>query len=899
MRGVSPKTDLDRLKDQQAKEVLLKFLQAVAIKRYEAKATYLPPLQSYPQDIERPQVFFSYAWGQEGDPRFQALQNFLKDLEQDFGQAGIRVWLDLSRMIGNVDEQMRAGVFDSNLILLMGTRLYAQKIQMDPPRNVRQELKHGLERAKDIHACSLVPWVLEGKALEIFPNLGDQHVRQDASSWLLLDATQGSAIQDMQAYIRTLTSLRPVGLLAGALGLHRLDDYPEYRTRLRASYESCQALLMKELAEIYSASKNKLDDKCFTFSIKNIPFEQLKFGDRKGRGSFGTVHEGKWNNIPVAIKEIDGAITEESESHFKTETEVMVRANSPWVVSLYGVSKAPGRMALVMEYMSQGSLNQLLHSKQPLSWSLRYQMAADIGRGLLVLHGKGILHCDLKSDNVLLDGYRAKLSDFGLSKVKTTSRSSSHRGGPSVGTEGWMAPELFLDFTVIAKDPITGKRVLPKVVYTEQSDIYGYSMILWEMASRKSPYAEMGLQGSNLQNFVKIGEREEIPDECPEAFAELIEGGWKQKPEERLPLAWMIERLQALIPAPQGLVTLSVPAPSPAPVVFSRPAPVTPVRAVTAISTPEPVAVAIVDPNSGLSVSGLREALPVVAPALILASSPVVALPSNVVAFRSPSPPQAHRPSAPPELPQFLRLVAEGEQEQAEAMLQKNRDLALFPGKVKDLSGRTFEGITGFQYALWALDSHMWTMLRHYLADDQAADQLVTTGPWVRTHGLHAGMPGGPLEKLTTALKTHVDNFDAWYEKSNWTALEQCWSKQVGGAQLLLPAHVINEYCRPDRSFEPCPSFMESTLPRTRKFDKGEWFTASYNGGKLGEKFGVLRYNFSGGGLGGMVGVGGVRSDLRSLTSLVTIRSQQREELLTELSQYTGLEGKRKVAARK
>ncbi len=252
---------------------------------------------------------------------------------------------------------------------------------------------------------------------------------------------------------------------------------------------------------------------------------------------------------------------------------------------------------------------------------------------------------------------------------------------------------------------------------------------------------------------------------------------------------------------------------------------------------------------------------------------------SNVLLFKGPNPNTQ-------ELSQFLRLVAEGEQEQAEAMLQKNRDLVLCAGNVMDLSKRSFENITGFQYAVWALDWHMWTMLKRYLPDDQAAVQLMTTGSWVSTHGLHAGMPGGPLDKLSTALKTYLDNYDAWYKKNkDYQTIEQHWQKEVGGAQLLLPAHVINEYCRPDRPFYPCPAFEEPMLPRTRKISEGEWFTATYNDGKLGENFGVYRGGWRAPRVIELAsgGVYDVLGDQKAVFSLAKVRTQQRDQLASEL----------------
>ncbi len=60
--------------------------------------------------------------------------------------------------------------------------------------------------------------------------------------------------------------------------------------------------------------------------------------------------------------------------------------------------------------------------------------------------------------------------------------------------------------------------------------------------------------------------------------------------------------------------------------------------------------------------------------------------------------------AAPKEIAEFLKFVVEGEQDQAEAMLKSNADLALVPGDVMDLSKRKFTNITGFQYALWAFN---------------------------------------------------------------------------------------------------------------------------------------------------------------------------------------------------
>ena len=243
---------------------------------------------------------------------------------------------------------------------------------------------------------------------------------------------------------------------------------------------------------------------------------------------------------------------------------------------------------------------------------------------------------------------------------------------------------------------------------------------------------------------------------------------------------------------------------------------------------------------------------------------------------------------APKEIAEFLKLVTEGEQDKAETMLKINSDLALVPGDVTDLSKRTFTNITAFQYAVWALDWHMWTMIRKYLPDDEAKKQAegFETGSWVRQHGVQAQHL---LDNLVKALQTTIDLYQkaedaTFFKDKKFSEANTSWVQQVGGAQLLLPAHVINEYCHPTRSFDPCPNFKDSAaLPRTRKVNEGEWFTASYNSGTLGVKFACARAWALGGSWLWVEYYARSVCDRNSIRVLSSTRIAQREELITEL----------------
>lgn len=157
---------------------------------------------------------------------------------------------------------------------------------------------------------------------------------------------------------------------------------------------------------------------------------------------------------------------------------------------------------------------------------------------------------------------------------------------------------------------------------------------------------------------------------------------------------------------------------------------------------------------------------------------------------------------------QLLKLVVEGEQDQAEALIKKDPQLLLATGNIIDLSGRSFENITAFQYALWAMDYHMWTMIQKYLPVEVQAKQYTLLECKGTAHGRHYD-----IKPLFDALKVFIDNAEQWnYDQR---AVEQ-WCKEVGRAQSLLPVHVVNEYCRPDRSFASYPIDWESELPRTK-----------------------------------------------------------------------------------
>ncbi|MFU7598327.1 hypothetical protein ACM9VS_05780 [Legionella pneumophila] len=168
--------------------------------------------------------------------------------------------------------------------------------------------------------------------------------------------------------------------------------------------------------------------------------------------------------------------------------------------------------------------------------------------------------------------------------------------------------------------------------------------------------------------------------------------------------------------------------------------------------------------------------------------------------------------------------VAHGKQAEVEELLVQlpsvqAQELLLTRAPFTDYSGRTFH-CTAYEYAYWAKDTHMCRMLEHQMDADTKRDMLKrceaieNDGLTYKQHGVEVkGSKHFDFTPLKTALTHYLDGFDNWLNTRNKTALEAAWMA-VGLAQRDVPVHVMNEYCRPDRSFKPTPTFNEDELPR-------------------------------------------------------------------------------------
>ncbi|XP_009615705.1 putative receptor-like protein kinase At1g80870 [Nicotiana tabacum] len=166
--------------------------------------------------------------------------------------------------------------------------------------------------------------------------------------------------------------------------------------------------------------------KLHRFSYKELKSATEGFSDSTsiGKGGSGTVFRGILEDGKlVAVKLLDSA-SFQSEREFQNELQILGGIKSPLIVSLLGYCVEKSKRLVVYEYMPNRSLQESLFSESNLcmNWSRRFDVILDVAKALAFLHidcDPPVIHGDVKPSNVLLDSeYRAKLSDFGLSRLK-------------------------------------------------------------------------------------------------------------------------------------------------------------------------------------------------------------------------------------------------------------------------------------------------------------------------------------------------------------------------------------------------------------------------------------------------------------------------------------------------
>lgn len=195
--------------------------------------------------------------------------------------------------------------------------------------------------------------------------------------------------------------------------------------------------------------------------------------DELGRGGMATVYRGFDPSFDreVAIKVLPREMLHDPQfrSRFEREIKMIASLEHPSIVPVYDVGDMDGQPYFVMRFMPGGSLSNLIE-QGPISIQDTARIVEKVAQGLSYAHRKGVIHRDLKPDNVLFDDNGDPfISDFGVAKL--TESTSSLTGSGVIGTPAYMSPEQAQGTEIDLR-----------------SDVYGLGVIVYQMLTGQQPY---------------------------------------------------------------------------------------------------------------------------------------------------------------------------------------------------------------------------------------------------------------------------------------------------------------------------------------------------------------------------------------------------------------------------
>ncbi|TQK44912.1 serine/threonine protein kinase [Streptomyces sp. SLBN-118] len=266
-----------------------------------------------------------------------------------------------------------------------------------------------------------------------------------------------------------------------------------------------------------------------------------------GRGSAGTVWLGEGPEGPVAIKLLreDLASDQELVGRFVQERTALLALDHPKVVGVRDLVVDGNDLALVMDLVRGTDLRTRLDRERRLAPEAAVAIIADVAEGLAAAHAAGIVHRDVKPENILLDmegplgpagAHPALLTDFGVAKLIDTPRRT--KATRIIGTPDYLAPELV-------------EGLPPRAAV----DIYALATVLYELLAGFTPFGG-GHPGAVLRRHVTetVVPLPGVPDELWQLVVQCL----AKAPASRLRASELAGRLHELLPLLAGMPPLDV-----------------------------------------------------------------------------------------------------------------------------------------------------------------------------------------------------------------------------------------------------------------------------------------------------------------------------------------------------
>ena len=224
------------------------------------------------------------------------------------------------------------------------------------------------------------------------------------------------------------------------------------------------------------------------------------------KGAFGMVYKGMYCGVPVAIKELRKDCRADEEESFRIEGMTLRLLKFPHICEYVGYMENPYRI-LTRFYprdLSAAVAERGLDGKTVLTREDKFRIAYQLAAALLYLHKNGILHRDVKLDNILLDeDNNVKLADFGLSMYAP---GLVYDAGTAPGSPLYIAPEVH------SRD-----------VFDAKCEVYTYGLMLYEIFTGRIAF-------TGVQTVPELRERQKLPDPLP-----IAKAYWSNNDNDGLP----------------------------------------------------------------------------------------------------------------------------------------------------------------------------------------------------------------------------------------------------------------------------------------------------------------------------------------------------------------------------
>lgn len=311
-----------------------------------------------------------------------------------------------------------------------------------------------------------------------------------------------------------------------------------------------QLRLVARIAETYRASGASADVASSASVRHQIEFAEPAPGTRwggleivgvLGRGTFGAVYRARDTRLDriVALKLLRAERHQRrtAPSEMVNEGRLLARVRHSNVVAVFGADRLDGRVGVWMELIEGRTLEDELRDRGALSPAEVARIGLDLCRALAAVHEAGLLHRDIKTQNVMRDARdgRIVLMDLSAGRELTELRAVEASMPPSLaGSPAYLAPE------VLRRQPAT-----------PQSDIYSLGVLLFRLLTRAFPVAGASLQ--DISNAHAGGVRTPLCDLAPDVPAPLmriVEAAIAPTPAERFQSARAMEQALAAIAEP-------------------------------------------------------------------------------------------------------------------------------------------------------------------------------------------------------------------------------------------------------------------------------------------------------------------------------------------------------------